>query len=69
MTWTTTPPTRPGWYWAWMPECSPKVVQVIEMSLDPGRLAVNGQVIGENCLYTHWKGPLTVPLAPQEPAT
>jgi hypothetical protein len=68
--WTTTPPTEPGWYWAYILIDEP-IISMVFIDKD-GRVfdpdyesddIYQMQPVGET-IFTHWLGPLPVPEPP-----
>jgi hypothetical protein len=67
VTWTTTPPAEPGYYWAWAvgPQVRRPVVVLVERPAAPaGPWLVVGPGTGQVFRlqdFTHWLGPLPWP--------
>ena len=64
MTWTTSKPTVPGWYW-WRRHGKVRVVEIVEVGEeDEADLEVQGDALAFSLkLLTHgdWAGPLEAP--------
>lgn len=75
--WTTTPPTEPGWYWSrglfrvTVPEWR-EIIQVVSVEYDTAHNLIvynMGTEIPDRVSdYTHWIGPLSVPASPSSPS-
>lgn len=72
MQWTTTPPTRPGWYWIWH-EGFQYIYEVCTLDrnighreLKAGDLIIDGDegAFAINDLGWYWAGPIDVPAPP-----
>jgi hypothetical protein len=61
--WTTTPPTEPGWYWAW---CEGDTAPVcLNIMITEGGIPLTLRTILVASEFTHWLGPLPVPEPPK----
>ena len=63
MTWTTTPPDRPGWWWMKEPGERDCVVRLIRDPHSPVRLYTSGlgEYVDEMPVGTRWAGPIQMP--------
>jgi hypothetical protein len=65
--WTTTPPTKEGWYWAFDARDSVRHVLMIEIAPDGigyHLTAYTADIPHDIDSYTHWLGPLPIPDLP-----
>lgn len=58
--WSSQKPEHPGWYWA---KCEYGIVVVEILGGDIWMIGIDQPV--ENDFFTHWAGPLLIPLAPE----
>ncbi len=70
--WTTTPPTKPGWYWVWHQVAGIQVAHVFVQS-DADDLVVSTGSDGVSLphairkeYFTLWAGPIEAPPLPEE---
>jgi hypothetical protein len=64
LTWTASPPTEPGKYWAKNKDGSIEILDVDSWSKSAYRPGQNGSVLKSD--FTHWLGPLPEPEPPTE---